>query len=80
MACRLTGAEPFWTNAGIFLIVPLGTKFSEILIEKSCIFIQENAYENNVWKMAAILYRPLCVDRIWCELLWIDTGDKQREW
>ena len=29
----------------------------------SFIFIQENAYENVVWKMAAILSRPQCVKR-----------------
>ena len=43
-----------WTNAGIFLIWPMGTNFSEILIEINTFFIQENAFENVVWKMAAI--------------------------
>ena len=34
MACRLTGAKPLSEpNAGILLIGPLGTNFSEILIE-----------------------------------------------
>ena len=28
----------------------------------SFIFIQENAYENVVWKMAAVLSRPECVN------------------
>ena len=33
MPCRLDGDKPFfWTNAGILLIEPLGTNFSEILI------------------------------------------------
>ena len=50
-----------WTNAGILLIGPLGTNFSEIFI-KMDIFIQENAFENVVWKMAAILSRPQCVN------------------
>ena len=47
------GLEPgrhqtiIWTNAGILLIEPLGTNFSEISIAiKSC--------ENVIWKMAAI--------------------------
>ena len=31
--------------------------------QNSCIFIQENAFENVVWKMAAILSRPQCVTR-----------------
>ena len=43
-----------WTNAEI--------NFSEILIEIFYIFIQENAFENVVWKMAAILSRPQCVN------------------
>ena len=37
-----------WTNAGILLIGPLGTNFSEILIEVKYIFIQENVCENVV--------------------------------
>ena len=33
MVCRLFGARPFiWTNAGILIIGPLGTYFSEIWI------------------------------------------------
>ena len=38
MDCHLAGAKPLsepmiWTNDGILLIGPLGTNFSEILIE-----------------------------------------------
>ena len=51
-----------WTNAGILLIVPLGTNFSEFLIE-IMYSIHENALENAVWKMAAILSQPQCVKR-----------------
>ena len=47
-----------WTNAELLFIGPLGTKFSEILIENSYIFIQENTFENVVCEMAAILSRP----------------------
>ena len=49
-----------WTNAGILFIGPLGTNFSEILlkIHIHSHFIQENAFENVVWKMSAILSRP----------------------
>ena len=47
-----------WTNAGLLLIGPLGTNFSEILIENSNIFIQENAFESVVCEVAAILSRP----------------------
>ena len=47
-----------WTNAGILLIEPLGTSFSEILIGIQIFFIQENALENVVCEMASILSRP----------------------
>ena len=50
-----------WTNAGILLIGPLGTNFSEILIEIHIFsFFQENAFEYVVWKKVAILTRPQC--------------------
>ena len=47
-----------WTNDGMLLIGPLGTNCSEILKQNSHIFIQENAFENIVCEMAAILSRP----------------------
>ena len=47
-----------WTNAGLLLIVPLGTNLSEILIE----------IENVVWKMAAILSWPQCVNNTYEDL------------
>ena len=53
MACRLQAI--IWTNAWILLIGLLGTNFSEI-------FIHENAFENVVCEMAAILSRPQCVN------------------
>ena len=46
-----------WTNTGILLIGPLGTNFSEILIE---IY----AFENALWKMVAISSRPQCVNSL----------------
>ena len=60
-----------WANAGISLIEPLGTNFSEILNWK--IFIQESAFENVVCKMSAILSRPQCVKYVSVELLMIVT-------
>ena len=48
-----------WTNIGILLTWPLGTNFSEISIE-TYIFGQENAFENVVCEMAAILSQPQC--------------------
>ena len=50
-----------WTNAGILWIRPL-EKISEIFNQNPYIFIQENAIQNVVWKMAAILSRPQCVN------------------
>ena len=47
-----------WTNAGILLIRPLGINKLQWNLYIS---IQENALENIVWKMAAILSRPQCV-------------------
>ena len=43
-----------WTNAGILLIWPIGTNFSEISI-KIHISIQENAFQSVVCEMSAIL-------------------------
>ena len=43
-----------WTNADLLSIGPLETNFNEILSQGSIIFIQENAFENVVCKMAAI--------------------------
>ena len=42
------------TNAGILLIGPLGTNFSEIVNRNSNIFIEENAFENIVCEKAVI--------------------------
>ena len=50
-----------WTNAGIVLIWTSGTNFSEIFKRNSCIFIHENAFENVICEMAAILSWPRCV-------------------
>ena len=40
----------------------IGNKFQWNMNRNSYIFIQENAFENVVWKMAAILSRPQCVN------------------
>ena len=56
-----------WTNAGMWLIEPIETNFSEILIKKSYIFIHENPFETVVWKMASILSRPQWVKYVQVE-------------
>ena len=57
------GLRQAWTDAGILLIEPLGTNFSEILIG-----IQIFSFKKMRWKTAAILSRPQCVNIIdmWC--------------
>ena len=66
-----------WTNAGILLIRPLGTNFSEILNQNSYIFIHENSFENVVWKMATIFSRPQCVKRL---VLYIYRYNMKQTW
>ena len=53
-----------WTNAGILLIKPQGTKFNEILLKMKQFSFRKNVFENVVWKMAAILSRPQCVKSV----------------
>ena len=50
------------TSAGILLIGPLGTNFSEILIEILTFSLKKNAFESVVCKTAVILSRPQCVN------------------
>ena len=52
-----------WTNAGILLIGPLGTNFSEIAIEIH-IFSFKIFFEIVVWKLAAILLQLRSVNTI----------------
>ena len=51
-----------WTNAGILLIEPLGNKLQWNLNQNFYFFIQENAFEHVVWKMATIVSQPQCVN------------------
>ena len=45
-----------WTNAGILLIGPLGTNFSEILIE-----ILKVSFKKMRLKMSSARWRPFCL-------------------
>ena len=61
-----------WTNAGIFLIGPLGTNLSEILSK-----IHTFSLKKMHWKMAAILSQPQSVNiefgvelTTWCNPCW----------
>ena len=53
-----------WTNAGILSTGPLGTNFSEILIEIYTFSLKKIAFENVFWKMAAILPQPQWVNSL----------------
>ena len=57
-----------WTNAGILLIGPLGKNIQWNFHRNSNIFIHENAFENDVREMAAILPRSQCVNSMPCIL------------
>ena len=60
MAYRLLALSQYpWTNPDLLSIGPLGTKLSENLVEiHSNASIDENTFENDVCKMAAILSQP----------------------
>ena len=45
-----------WTNAGILLIGPLGTNFSDILIR-----IQTFSFKKMLLKMSSAKWRPICL-------------------
>ena len=57
MACRLVGAKAiFWTNAGILLVGPLETNFSEILVG-----IQAFSLKKMHLKMSSAEWHPFCL-------------------
>ena len=49
-------AAIIWTNAGILLIGPLGTNFSEILI-KICTYSSKETH----LKLSSVKLRPFCL-------------------
>ena len=51
-----------WTNIVKIVNWTLGNKLQGNLNQNLNIFIQKNAFENVVWKMAAILSGPQCVN------------------
>ena len=59
-----------WTNDGILLIWPLGTNFSEILIEIHSFSFKKMNLKMSSGKMAAILSRPQCVKLVMNERLY----------
>ena len=55
MACRLVGAKPLSQPMLEIVNLSLGNKLQWNLNQNQYIFIQENAFENDVWKMAICL-------------------------
>ena len=53
-----------WINAGILLVGPLGTNFSEIVIEFQTFSFKKMHLKKSICEMAAILYRPQYVKSI----------------
>ena len=64
------------TSAGILLVGPIGTNFNEILIEIQT-FSFKNAFENVVCELAAILFRPWCVNGVYVILTEYSTEMKK---
>ena len=58
-----------WTNAWILLIGPNWNKLQWNSNRNLYIFIQENLFENVVWKKVPILYPPQCVNPYHAELV-----------
>ena len=57
------------TNDGLLSIGHLGTNFTEISIKNMRIFIQENGFENVIYKMAAISEKAHFLDmHLWVSL------------
>ena len=62
MAWRLFDAKPLPEPMLPYCQLDFWEQITYNLHQNSIIFIQENVFENVVWKMAAILSRPQCVN------------------
>ena len=62
MACRLAGAKPLSEPMLEYCWLEPWRQIQWNLHQNLYIFIQENAFENVVGKMAAMLSRPQCVN------------------
>ena len=67
-----------WTNAGILLIEPKGTNFSEILIG-----IEIFSFKEMRLKMSSAKWRPFCLglnalNLVWCWYLWLHWWGQSR--
>ena len=62
MACRLDGAKPLSERMLEYCNLNPWEQTSVKYFRNLYTVIQENAFENVVWKMAAVLSRPQCVN------------------
>ena len=55
-------------NTGLLLVVPLRISFSEIWIKNTTIFVQDDQFENGVFKITVIMSRSYCrvLSKIYC--------------
>ena len=60
MACRLDGAKPLSEPMLEIVYSNPRSKLQWNLNQNSYIFIHENAFENVVCEMVAVLFRPQC--------------------
>ena len=66
MACSLVGAKPLSEPMLKYIVNwTLRIKLLLNMYRNSYIFIHENQFENVVWNLAAILFRPQCVNLQW---------------
>ena len=64
MACRLIGASHYLNQCWNIVNWNLRNKLQWNFNRNSYIFIQEYPFVNGVWKMASILSRPKCVNKL----------------
>ena len=69
-----------WTNAGILLLRPLGTKLQWNVNRNSNIFIHENAFENIFCDMASIWSRPQWVKSKSSSYIWAKFNHRLFLW
>ena len=65
MACRLVGAKPLSNQCWNIVYSNTRNKFQWNTERNSYIFIQENSFDNVVYKIAAILSRPQYVKKLY---------------
>ena len=81
MACRLIGDKPLSAPMLEYCrLDSIGNKLQWNFNQNTYIYIQENVFENVVWKMAGILSRPQCVNTLILRSpIWVLTSLEERD-